>query len=170
RRRTEPLRRQDDEVDPRRKDFRRLSAQLARADLGRRLVDAGARGRAGVGTGDLAGAWPHPRWQSIHGAEPDEAPRRPQARSVAGHFPRKAEAARFGTSQARMISPRALSTAVTLRCEHVGKSRQLAQAWLRASLEGRRPVFRHERGRPSFEAPAPPTAVAPPTPGIRAAA
>ena len=46
---------------PRRKDLRRLSAQLAGADLGRRLFDPRARRRAGVGAGDMGGTRPHDR-------------------------------------------------------------------------------------------------------------
>ena len=66
RRRSRALRRQDDEVAAQGKDLHRLSAQLAGADLGRGLFDARARGRAGVGAGDVGGTRPHQGRQPVH--------------------------------------------------------------------------------------------------------
>ena len=65
-RRSRPLRRQDDEVAAQGKNLHRLSAQLAGADLGRRLFDARARRRAGVGAGDLGGARPRQVGEPVH--------------------------------------------------------------------------------------------------------
>ena len=87
------LRRQDDEVAPQGKNLRRLFPQLAGADLGRRLFDAGARRRAGVGAGDLGRARPRQIGEPVHAAQSRQAARLAQARSVGRHRPRQAEAA-----------------------------------------------------------------------------
>ena len=79
-RRSRPLRRQDDEVDAQGKNLRRLSPQLAGADLGRGLLDAGARRRAGLGAGDLGRARPRQIGEPVHGAQYRQAARLAQER------------------------------------------------------------------------------------------
>ena len=97
-----PLRRQDHQVAAQGKNLRRLSAQLAGADFGRRLLDPGARGRPGLGPGRLAGARPHHLGQPVHGARFDEAARPAEAGPVDGHRAGAAEAA-AATVGARLI-------------------------------------------------------------------
>ncbi len=79
-RRSEALRRDDDEVDPQRQNLHRLSSQLAGADRGCRLFDAGARRRSRVRARDLGGARPAQIGQPVHAAQSRQAARLAQTR------------------------------------------------------------------------------------------
>jgi DNA ligase D-like protein (predicted polymerase) len=78
------------------KDLRRLSAQLAGADFSGRLLDPGARRRAGLGPGRLDGARPHHVGQPVYRARFDEAARPHEAGPVEGYRAGAAEAAGRG--------------------------------------------------------------------------
>ncbi len=91
--RAQALRRQDDQVAARGTHLRRLSAQRARADRGRRLLHPRARRRAGVGAGDLGGARRQQGFQPVRRAQRGAPPRLAQGRSVGGDAARAPEAA-----------------------------------------------------------------------------
>ena len=102
-RRARPLPRQDHQVAAQGKDLCRLSAQLAGADFGGRLLDPGARRRAGLGPGRLDGARPHRVGQPIYRARFDEAARPHEAGPVEGYRAGAAEAA--GRSEDTQLKP-----------------------------------------------------------------
>ncbi len=88
--RAQALPRQDDEVAARGPHLHRLPAQFAGADFGRRLFDARARRRAGVGAGDVGGTGAHQGRQPIHRAQSRQAACLAQAGPLEGDEPRAA--------------------------------------------------------------------------------
>ena len=84
---------ENDQEHPQGKDLPRLSAQRARRDRHRRLFDARASGRGGVGAGRLGRAWPEARAEQVHPAQHRAPPRRAEEGSVGRHRQGEAEPA-----------------------------------------------------------------------------
>src|SRR5262249_524858 len=71
------------------------SAQFIGADFGRRLFDSRARRRAGFRAAHLGGAFPQQGGQPVHRAQPEQAAKKSQPRSIGRNGARPPEASRF---------------------------------------------------------------------------